>query len=399
MLNNLGRYSIEASHKPQYYPRNNDRQAVTASYGTQRGRHKAQADGIGGLLGNSGAPATGFSTTGANIVGNYAKGVIDDFLNPEDLVQIRRIYKDIYYHDIAGCAIDLLSTLPWSDFSLTSLPDAEQFEVYVKSIDSLNFKSLLPELSVDYLTNGAHVSVLNFDQDARTFTSIMPQDINLCKIIDLPVYNMDPLIDLEIPPNTLKLIQQAKKDKRLEEFTKKIPDFIMNQMKKGRVELNPANTLYVPRRTLSSTQIGTSYLRRLLPVYIYEKALIRGTVETVYKRQRGILHLVLGDGDGDGGWEPTPEEMTAYANMFISADVDPTGAVVATRQGVQPNVINVTEGMWRWDESWQTIVDIKMKMLGINESLLSGDSTFNTLEVALSVFVEQLRAYRDYDHS
>lgn len=47
-------------------------------------------------------------------------------------------------------------------------------------------------------------------------------------------------------------------------------------------------------------------------------------------KKRDILHVVLG---GDN-WEPTQEDMEQMAKMFMEAAVDPTGAVIVTRQGV-----------------------------------------------------------------
>lgn len=47
-------------------------------------------------------------------------------------------------------------------------------------------------------------------------------------------------------------------------------------------------------------------------------------------KKRDILHVVLG---GDN-WEPTPEDMEQMAKMFMEAAVDPSGAVIVTRQGV-----------------------------------------------------------------
>jgi hypothetical protein len=382
MLGGLGKFSVTAT-------KSGGSQVIKRS--APEIRHKA----LGSTgFGNQGPVNGGSSMTGSNvnISGTVLRNVVDDFVNPSDLVTIRRIFRDIYYHDsVGGTAVDLLSTLPWSDFTLTGLADTDQLKAYSTTIENLHFKSLFPEISVEYLAMGAFVGILNFSEKDKLFTSIAPQDISLCEVLDMPIYGMDPLINVKIPATQVKLMQQAAKDPRMKGLLDQIPEFMKNAGAKGKIELNPSNALYIPRRTFSTTAIGTSYFRRLLPIYILEKALLRGTIDSAYKRQKGILHVILGDAD----WEPTAQELSAVANLFVNAGLDPTGAIIATRDGVQTNELSSGESFWKHEDSEPSLTSQKMRALGINDSLFNSDSSYSTLEASLSTFIEQLRTYRE----
>lgn len=388
MLKNLGNYQLLANDNGnKQIVRTNSPDIKKKSLVTSSSHGKNQE------VNASFTPSSSsFGTTGASIHANYIKPVLNDFVNPDDRTSINRIYTDIYYHDtIGGAAVDLLSTLPWSDFTLSGIPDPKYLEIFAKSIDNLYLKTLLPEISIDYLVYGAFIGVLNFDENDRIFSSIMPQENSSCEIIELPVYGNDPLIDITIPKHIINLLQSAKRDKRLEKILNQIPDFFLKASKSGKISINPGNALYIPRRTISTTARGTSYFRRILMLHILEKALLRGTIENAYKRQRGILQIRCGTEE----WEPSSEELSSIVQMFISADMDPTGAIVATREGIEPNYLGGAQDFWRYDEIYDFLTNAKLKALSLSESLLSADANYNTLDASLTIFLDQLRMYRE----
>ena len=79
---------------------------------------------------------------------------------------IYSLYEDIYYNDpVGGAAVDLLSSLPFSEFTLGGLPDSSVATSYLDQIERLNTRTLLPELSVDYLVIGAHISTFLYSTE------------------------------------------------------------------------------------------------------------------------------------------------------------------------------------------------------------------------------------------
>lgn len=394
MLKGLGKYQVTATTNGSMLLPNariNSKSITESTSMTRREVTASTTTSVGSSQSSTGS--TGFGMTGSGVNSNYVRSVIEDFIPLTNTDAYRRIYRDIYYHQpIAGAAVDLLATLPWSDFVLTGLPTADMLRSYARSIDNIKVKTLLPELSIDYLVMGTFIGVLNFDANQKVFTSITPQDVEYCHVTPVTVYGEDPIIDVRVSPELLEALSRSKKDKRFDNFKEKLPGFILENAKKnGVIQLNPANTLYIPRRTFSTSTTGVSYYRRIVMLYLLEKALMRGTIESAHRRQRGILHIEVGD---SFDWQPTREELTAITDTVIAADLDPTGAIIATRSGVQFNEIRSGSEFWRVDEISEYVNNSMLKALGISESLLSSESSISTIDANLSSFVESQRAFR-----
>ena len=297
------------------------------------------------------------------------------------------IYKDIYYYDVvAGTAVDLLSFLPFSDFSLRGV-SAEQEKPFRESLERLNIHTLMPEISVDYLVFGTFIGSLVFNQSKKVFVDMIPQNFKHCTITDLPFYGVDPIINVDLPAETVKILQST--NPRVQSIIKNYGSALIEKLLQGKLELDPLSTVYIPRRTMTCAE-GTSYYRRILPIYFMEKNLYRGSLVESIKRQRAILHITAGDLD----WEPSSEDLQYISELFINADNDPLGAIVATRNGVSTNDIRQGGDFWRVEDMWNSTVPAKLKALNISEDFVNGAASVSTMESSMSGFVEQLRSYR-----
>jgi hypothetical protein len=388
------RSSVAVTGKPdQKVLANSREEAYTDPY-------MAEVAAAGGVDVNSSKTGLG----GSAIVGQYEADVIEGIVTSKPQV-IRKLARDMYYHDtIAGSAADLMSNLPFSDFSLSGVNDEEVLKVFVKSIENLKLKTLFPQLSIDYIVDGAFVGTFSFNKSRGIFSNVVTHNQDNLEFLDTPIYGMDPIIDMKVPKNLVELFNS--KDDRAKKALKNLPEFYKQAVQGAstggsnrggggrgggnRIALDPASTVYIGRKTFSYSSIGTSAFRRLIPLWIMEKALMRGTMEQAYARQRAILHITM----GDEVWEPTDQEMQAGANLFATANLDPTGAVVVTRQGVLTNEVRRGDDLWKHSDVYDYLAAAKLKGLGINETFLSGEASYNTLETALSVFMEQLRSYR-----
>jgi hypothetical protein len=122
-----------------------------------------------------------------------------------------------------------------------------------------------------------------------------------------------------------------------------------------------------------------------------EKVLFRGTLTMANRRQTSVKHIV----SGDENWQPTPDEFTELLEMFQTADRDPIGGMVATRNSVNVNEVGGHGDLWKWNDVAPDFDAKKLLAFGINEAFLSGDMSYSNMETALSVFMEQLRAFRE----
>lgn len=300
------------------------------------------------------------------------------------------IYRDMYNHDpIAGSIVDLYSTLPFSEFTLSGADD-KFLRPYREVIERLNIRTLFTPATVDYLVTGNFISSMLFNKKESRFEDLMTHRADNMTVRPLPFMSQDPIIELEVPEDvkeTLKL-----ESPRIEALRNRLGKEFFDKLLNDRFELDPLSTIYVPRKSFSFGA-GTSFFKRILPIFLIEKNLYRGTLVESGKRQRGIMHIQLGDG---GEWEPDEADMDAVLELFQNADADPLGAMVATRLGVMVDEVRQPDQFWKITDIWDQTTTFKLRALGIGEAFLSGDATINTMEGSMTVFVESLRHFRDH---
>lgn len=301
-----------------------------------------------------------------------------------------RFYRDIYHHDqIPGAAVDLISTMPFSDFTLEGCEDKSRTDKYTAAIESLNFKTLLPEMAIDHLVTGSVTATPVYKASTKKFVDLIAWRSEDCTVTPAPFLGVDPLITVR-PSAEVKTFLNSQADYFVKMRSRMNPKMLA-ALSNDEIELDPLTTIYVPRKTFTYNHTGTSYYKRILPLYLIEKSLYRGTLIEAGRRQRSLLHLPM----GDDMWEPTPEEMQAIVSLFQQADLDPLGAIVGTRSSVSPVELRQGGDFWKYHDLVEATASMKLRALGISESFLSGDATYNSMEVSLSVFVENLRAYRN----
>lgn len=308
---------------------------------------------------------------------------------PENEDMLRRYYRDIYLYDtVCGSCVDIMSAFPFSEYTLTG-GETKQLEKFEESLFRINIRSLMPEISVNHMVDGAFCGTLVFNYNEKVFTDVLLHDLDRCRIDPTPFYSADPKITVINDEMVKRFLSNDDAYSRALQQTFS-PQFIA-ALKSDAYELNPITTLFVPRRTLTSKPY-VSALKRALPIYLLEKQLYRGTLVEAHKRQRAMFHVTA----GDDTWEPTPEELDALTSLFQQAELDPLGAIITTRNGVASQELRQGGDFWKWTDAADSLVSYKLRALGISEAFLSQDANFSNAETALSVFLENLDAYRTF---
>jgi len=315
--------------------------------------------------------------------------ILEGIINEDDWTTKRLLYRDIYSYDLAGAVVDLFANLPFSDFNLTGIEDKGILNTYREAIADLPLRTMLPAITVDYLVNGAFLGSLDY-RDSK-FKYLFPFNLDDATIQNLGLFIGDPIVDITLP-RQMQSVLSITGDPRVDALKAKLPDYIKNTDKSNKIQLDPETTMYIPRGGMSTANMGSSFFNRILTIHLVEKALIKGTIESAQRRQRAIMHIQAGI---DGVWEPSNEELTQIANLVLAADLDPISGIVVTRNGVQFSDIKAGADFWNWTEIFDFATTAKLECLGVNEGILKGDSSFNTLEAALSSFMDNVNTTRD----
>lgn len=339
------------------------------------------------LLGNNNSSLT----AGNAILPDMDNDLLEGLIQYDDPKVVYKMYRDVYYHDaIAGTAVDIQSNMPFGEFSLTGINNKDMMNTFENSIANLRLKSLMPNLTRDYMVMGAHISIPIFDSNKRIYTSLIPINIELCDFKPTPFFGDDPLIDVKLSKTLKDYI--SNNDPRMKRIARSFPKWFIEGINRGKILLDPQNVLYIPRRVFSTSSMGTSYLRRILPIFLLEKALLRGTIDQAYKRQRPIGLVKAGDDD----WEPTNDEFSNLVNLFQMADMDPVGAIIGIPNTVTYEEVRTGSDFWKIEDIHSAYTqEVKYKALGISEALLSSEVNFATIEQSLSFFIEQIKYYRE----
>ena len=317
----------------------------------------------------------------------YMSGLLPATPEIPDSSSLAYFYRDIYLHDnVAGSCIDIQSIFPFSDWELRGLEE-EELHIYNTALDRLNLSALLPQISTSYLTDGFYSGSLVYDTKQKNFMDILSHDALTCNVMPSPFNNIDPSVTVTVSGQVQQFLDSGGAHARY--YLNSMPKSFVELLRKGSFVLEPAATIFLGRRALTDRAF-VSYLHRVLPMYLIEKSMYRGTLIEANRRQRAMSHVTA----GDDLWTPTSEELMSIVQQFQSAEQDPLGGWISTRNAVQVSDLRPAGDFWKWTDMVDTMVSYKLRALGISEALLSGDASFAAAESAYSTFMETMNSYR-----
>jgi len=302
--------------------------------------------------------------------------IAEDFM-PADPQTQHKIFRNLIMFDpIAGPATEYWKDLAFSqNVILSGIDDNEILEFYQDAIDASGIISVMPMLLSDYLTFGKFVFHMIMDKRLGYWTETIPHDLDYVSIKVSPIPSLDPIIDIQ--PTQDMREWAISSDERIVAQRRDVDPVLVSLMAAGRpIPLAPENTMFLPRRVFSTDYYGTSYLTRIMPFKIYEKALLDASIAGARRRAGPLWHIKV--------WpDATDVEMSEVLDLFFAAEEDPIGGKVVTREGVE--VIPVGGGaadFWKLSDEWQFLSEAKMRALGISETFLclAGDTYLPTKE-------------------
>lgn len=339
-------------------------------------------------LGQSSVPTSVAQFASSNY--NYMmSGLLPATPDIPDSTNLAYFFRDIYLYDnVAGSCVDIQSVFPFSDFELRG-QDEKTLSIFNDALERVSIRELLPQLSVSYLTDGFYAGSLIYDAKRKNFMDILTHDALQCSMSPSPFNNVDPTIRVSTSGPTLRFLESTTEYAR--QYVESMPSSFVELLHQGNFTLDPVTTLFCGRRSLTDRAF-VSYLHRILPMYLIEKSMYRGTLIEAQRRQRAMSHISA----GDDLWTPTNEELMMYIQQFQMAENDPLGGWVSTRNAVQIQDLRPGGDFWKWFDVADIMTPYKLRALGVSEALLSGDSSYAAAESAYSTYLETVNGYRTH---
>lgn len=345
----------------------------------------------------AGIGSGGMNSGGGNFSsgGTYLGGVdlsfplLQDILNIEDQQTLDRTYREIYLMDpVSGPVVDMLSLLPWSDYTISGIDDDKVKDVYESSLQELSIQRLMKMFMTSNYVFGRGIGSLVFNKHRGIFTDCVLYNASDAKIIPIPFIGYDPKVNIKLSPDFKKWLNST--DPRDQEAKKELsPEDLATFASSGFIELEPLKTIYVERTNLPGIS-AVSAFARILPIWLLEKCLLRGTILSSTRRQKSILHIQMGDSET----EYDQEQFQSMAELFANADRDPLGAAVVTRTDVQVSEVRNPTDLWSHSSEEPGFTQAKLRAMGVSDSFMSGDATYNNQENTINLMLENLRDQR-----
>ena len=323
---------------------------------------------------------------------------IGQFQTPRAKQTHNKLMRQIYDFDpIAGPAIDLYSDLPWSSFDIGGISDPAILHIYEDALNNLKLEHYLPQITANYLVYGRICLHFLFDAGPGVWTNFILHDDDDIRITPVPLLNEDPLVDL-MPSASLKAFIMSK-DERAGVYKDMFPGDLIDKIERGEpIPMDNSNTLYLPRRSMASDHLGTSMFSRIIGLITLERALFNASVSRA-QRSAGTIRILKMGRSGIDGWLPTDEEVTSAVTSLMMAEEDPVASIVGFKTSdvtVESIAGSGQDALWKISDENAYIEAAKMKALGLSETMLSGDATYNNLDTSLSIFLEKVKTMRDF---
>lgn len=313
--------------------------------------------------------------------------LLDGFASEHPLM-MNRIHREIYERDpISGSVVRLLSTFPFGDFTLSGLKNESQLRTYSASLDSIRIHEMLPSITTDHCVIGAFLGISRWSDEKKYWSAILPQNIDLVEITPTPVFGDMPIMKLKVPKEITDILNSDEPE--FQRIKEQIPDEFRDVADES-IPLEPEDVLWLPNPGMSTDYRGVSMFRSVVPIWLTEKALIRGTLDQFWKRQRPILHVMIGDDE----WKPTQQDYRAIAELILLADQDPTGAVMITRHGIDINEIRRGDDFVKHTDYYQTFEQMKFRALGVSEAVMGSDFSITAAEGAINITLQRFGQFR-----
>ena len=356
-----------------------------ASTARQRRAYSSSGSGGSGLNSAGGAAFQPYSPV-------YERAedptLAEEFL-PTDRQTQNKIFRNIILYDpVAGPATEYWRELAFSQYvQIGNLEDNKIQQFYEDAVEAVGIVPQMKWLLDQYLVFGSFTLQMEMDEHLGYWVSCMVHDPDFVHV-ERPMFPQDNYI-INVQPTNEHREWALSRDPRVVEDRKRYDPKFIKMMATGQTYPIPAQDgMFMPRKAHATDYYGTSYLTRIIPFKIMEKALL--DAETMAARRRVGPVWVIGVPEN---YEA--EEIQDIIDQFFAVEEDPVGGKVAVRGEVQITPLGGGKGdFWTLSDEYDFIKNAKLNALGISESFISGEANYNSMDKVVLIFLEKLRAMR-----
>jgi len=313
---------------------------------------------------------------------------------PVHRILANRYWRLFYKLDpVIGNCVDMFATMPWSNFQLTgegvSGEIKESFETMCQETQVLR---ILEYMVREFLVIGEAVPHCFFDDAKGIWSYIALHNPDQLEVIDAPFIKMDPVVEF-IPDDRLRSVLTSN-NRLLRRVREQMPpELISRLVARQNIPLSPINMTFIPRRLHPYDTRGTSIISRMWRILMYEDGIYNASIATARRHAGPIKVAKLGN--PQTGWIPSQEHERRLLQLLAQAELD-VNAWLVYHYGINFEMVGTTDRIMNIAQHHDVIERIKLIAMGISKSFLHGEVTYASSVTGLSVFLQRLRAMRDF---
>jgi hypothetical protein len=303
---------------------------------------------------------------------------------PVHRILANRYWRLFYKLDpVIGNCIDMMSTMPFSDFQLTGEGvTGEIKESFETMCDDCNIGKILEYMVREFMVIGEAVPHCFFDDAKGIWTYIALHNPDQLEVIDAPFIKMEPVVEF-IPDDRLRAVLTSN-NHLLRRIREQMPQELISRLvARQNIPLSPINMTFIPRRLHPYDTRGTSIISRMWRILMYEDAIYNASIATARRHAGPIKVAKLGN--PQTGWIPSPEHEKRLLQLLSQAELD-VNAWLVYHYGINFEMVGTTDRIMNISQHHEVIERIKLIALGISKCFIHntpinmGDGSYKAIQ-------------------
>lgn len=313
---------------------------------------------------------------------------------PVHRILANRYWRLFYKLDpVIGNCIDMYSSMPWSDFQLTGEGvTGEIKESFETMCQETNVLQTLEYMVKEFLAIGEAAPHNFFDESKGIWTYTSLHNPDQLEVIDAPFIKMEPVVEF-IPDDRLRAVLTSSNHLLRKIRDQMPPELISRLIARQNIPLSPINMTFIPRRMHPYDTRGTSIISRMWRILMYEDAVYNASIATARRHAGPIKVAKLGN--PQTGWIPSQEHERRLLQLLAQAELD-VNAWLVYHYGINFEMVGTTDRIINISQHHEVIERVKLIAMGISKSFLHGEVTYASSVTGLSVFLQRMKAMRNF---